>query len=238
MKVVFVVVILLMGFVAFDLYNTITRNRREMEAWKVETLCYRQQFEDIKVHMDEVRAFQHDYRNHLSVLYSLLGPESDEAKRYISSIWDVSSVPEQYSKTGNVPVDSIINIKLSKAREYQVELETDIMIPEDLQIEPVDIVVILGNLLDNAINACLRMERDRKIDFHLVYQTGMLEISMENTYNGIIIYKDNRMKTISGNEWDHGYGLKNVEAALKKYNGYMKVFHDNHIFRVVAIMYV
>lgn len=236
-----VTIILLINIVTFYLYDAVTRyykDKMKNELLQRENLYYSQQFENIKAHVEEVSAFRHDFKNHLEVLDSLLGAESDEARKYISSITGVLGSGNQYSKTGNIPIDSIINYKLSKAQENQVDVKTEITIPKDLKTDPADMVAILGNLLDNAINATLKIEKDREIEFRMIYAKGVLQIVVTNTYNGVVKYENNRLKTTSGSEWYHGYGLRNVEVALKKYHGFQEVFHNEHIFRVIATMYI
>lgn len=234
-------IILLIDFVTFYLYDTVTQYYSEKiktELLQQENIYYSQQFENIKTHIDEVNAFRHDIRNHLKVLDSLLDSRGDAARNYISGLTGALAAGNQYSRTGNIPIDSIINYKLMKARENQVDIQINISIPKELASEPADMVAILGNLLDNAINASLKLEEGRKIDFCMTYERGVLQIDIANTYNGIVRYENERIKTTSGNERYHGYGLRNVENALKKYHGYYKVAHDEHTFRVIALMYV
>lgn len=234
-------IILLIDFVTFYLYDTVTQYYSEKiktELLQQENVYYSQQFENIRTHIDEVNAFRHDIKNHLEVLDSLLDSRGDAARKYISGLTGTLVTGNQYSRTGNIPIDSIINYKLMKARENQVDIQINISIPKELKSEPADMVAILGNLLDNAINASLKIKEGRKIDFCMTYERGILQIDIANTYNGIVRYENNRIKTTSGNERYHGYGLKNVENALKKYHGYYKMVHDEHIFRVTALMYV
>lgn len=236
-----VAVIFLIDIVTFYLYDAVTRyynERIKNELLQRENLFYSWQFENIQEHIEEVNSFRHDFKNHLEVLDSLLESKPDEARSYITGITGVLNAKNQYSKSGNIPIDSIINYKLSKAQEKEVEVETKISIPKELNFEPSDMVVILGNLLDNAINASMKIEEGRNIKFNMTYKKGMLQIEIVNAFDGYVRFEKNRIQTTSGDERYHGYGLKNVESVLKKYHGFCEISYDDHIFCVKAFMYV
>lgn len=90
----------------------------------------------------------------MEVLKSLLntGAERDEAKEYILGLAGVVNSGKQFSETRNLAIDSIINYKLNKGRENNTEITLNISIPRDLKTEASDMVIILGNLLYNAIH--------------------------------------------------------------------------------------
>lgn len=72
----------------------------------------------------------------------------------------------------------------------------------------------------------------------MLYDKGMLRIDIANTFNGVVRYETNCLKTTSSNEKYHGYGLENVDKTLKKYQGSYKAFHSGNIFHITAVMYI
>ena len=106
-----------------------------------------------------------------------------------------------------------------------------------MNIEIVDIVTIIGNLLDNAIQAMLKTKQERILFLKVVFTKGRLIITVRNTFDGKVNYQNGKIIT-SKKEPDHGYGLKNIEKALERYNGSMRLDHDATLFSVDALLYV
>ena len=97
--------------------------------------------------------------------------------------------------------------------------------------------VILGNLLDNAIEAASKVNGDKKINVVIYYEKNNLYININNTYNGEIIFDGNKYKTTNENKIDHGIGLSSIENALKKYDGEIEISYTESLFTVKVLMY-
>ncbi|MBU5425783.1 ATP-binding protein [Tissierella pigra] len=100
-----------------------------------------------------------------------------------------------------------------------------------------DTVVILGNLLDNAIEASSKVENNRIIDIRIKYKNDILFIYVNNSFDGSIVYEGEKMKTTKKDKETHGIELNNIEKILKKYDGTMKVYHTENRFHVDILMY-
>jgi len=98
--------------------------------------------------------------------------------------------------------------------------------------------VILGNLLDNAINASSRLEKDKRLDLKIDYKRGRLFINLSNTYNGILNYKGDKLITSNKDKEAHGIGMKNINAVLDKYDGVMEIDHTENIFTTIILLYL
>ena len=101
-----------------------------------------------------------------------------------------------------------------------------------------DISTILSNLLDNADSALSKVENGKQLKIRIVYKKGMLIISIENSYNGIVLYENGEIVTTKKNRDRHGKGLSNVRKAVEKYNGLLKFTHDNNIFTAEVLLYL
>ena len=142
-----------------------------------------------------------------------------------------------YSNTGNVAIDSVLNYKLNEAAGKGILINSDIKVPFDIVVDSADITSIVGNLLDNAINAVLKIaEQDREITVNLSYDKGRLFIAVQNKYDGIIKMTKGRPVTDKDTS-EHGFGLKNVERTLEKYNGYIEYEPNGKIFKTTAMLY-
>lgn len=110
--------------------------------------------------------------------------------------------------------------------------------PSNLKLESSDITVIIGNLLDNAIQATIKLPQGkRKINILLQYDKGRLFMKVENSFDGNIRKKDGRFETIKSGA-NHGYGIKNIERVLEKYEGCVQYEYDEHMFYAKCMIYV
>ncbi len=242
-RIIFIIVnLLFINFFVFYLYDNISTQQKE----KFEKLLisnqntyYTKQLNLMKSSLESVRSFRHDMRNHLILLNSLVEKnEYDEASKVISQITGAIDVKNEYAQSGNITVDSILNFKLQEAVKHDISVSLELNIPEKLNITPFDMSVILGNLLDNAINASSKLEKDKKLDLKIDYKRGRLFINLSNTYNGILNYKGDKLVTSNRDKEAHGIGMKNINAVLDKYDGVMEIDHTENVFTAIILLYL
>lgn len=186
----------------------------------------------------EMNSFRHDVRNQLDMIYELLKYESKSSiNEYLEKLEKNLDSNRVYSKTGNIELDSILNLKLSQAKQKGIQISCESDIPDDLQLNASDLMVILGNLLDNSITAAEKVKENPFIKVEVSYSKGMLFISIENTYCGKIIDINGHLLTTKNNKEHHGYGLSNVRKVLEAYHGMIEFEHTKNIFRVDAALY-
>ena len=183
-------------------------------------------------------AFRHDLQNHLAIITQMLEKSDNiDVQNYLSDLKDRTRSKGIYSNSGNLPIDSIINYKLRNAEDLGIQATVNVAVPEILNVEIVDIVTIIGNLLDNAIQSMLKIQQERNLFLKVIFTKGRLIITVRNTFDGKVKYQNGKIIT-SKKELDHGYGLKNIENALKRYNGSMRLDYDATLFSVDALLYV
>jgi signal transduction histidine kinase len=242
-RIIFIIVnLLFINFFVFYLYDNISTQQKE----KFEKLLisnqntyYTKQLNLMKSSLESLRSFRHDMRNHLILLNSLVEEnEYDEASKVISQITGAIDVKNEYAQSGNITVDSILNFNLQEAINKGISVSLELNIPERLNITPFDMSVILGNLLDNAINASSRLEKDKRLDLKIDYKRGRLFINLSNTYNGILNYKGDKLITSNKDKEAHGIGMKNINAVLDKYDGVMEIDHTENIFTTIILLYL
>lgn len=98
-------------------------------------------------------------------------------------------------------------------------------------------MVILGNLLDNAITAASQKTEGAFISVQVSYEKGMLFITVENSYSGKLREWNGHFLTTKSNREQHGYGLHNIKKVLEPYHGIMEFEHTDHVFTVNIVMY-
>ncbi|MEG0899686.1 MAG: GHKL domain-containing protein [Oscillospiraceae bacterium] len=182
-----------------------------------------------------IRTLRHDIKDHLATLNELFkNNKKEEFEKYISTIYgELNNI--NLSNSNNFIFDSIINLKLKKIMDNNIDLKLDLNIPPKVNILEYDITVILGNLLENAITAVLESD-ERKLTISINENMDSVFIFIDNSYNGIIKQDENKFKTTKSNKKEHGLGLINVEKSLEKYGGEIRVKHTDKTFSVAVVI--
>lgn len=241
--VISVILILLLNITAFYLYDLLAAAYAQIaktEILKIENELYCKQCEIMQSSTEDLQAFRHDINNQFIAVYNLLeAGEYDSAKDQVANLSDKIKVKIIYSTTGNIAIDGIINYKLQGAVNEQISVNTEIAVPYDLNIEIYDIITILGNLIDNALCALKELvEMERSLSLKLIYNRDRLIVRVSNPYMTEIRYENGKIITSKNDSHHYGYGLKNVEKIVEKYDGYMEINHDNNIFTVDILLFV
>ena len=240
--IIAVAFMLLINFSTFYLYDIISAafaNQAE-KLWAVrQNKYYERQFDLMKSSLKAMRSLKHDLKNHLSTVYYLVqNRKEEEALEHITDIIEVCDSQKENAYSGNATVDSIINFKLQEAKQHNISISLDITIPENIKIPSFDMAIILGNLLDNAINAAAKSESGRTIDLKIKYTVGRLILVIDNLFSGNVLIRGNTVLSSHRDINSHGIGLQSVKMVLQKYNGSMVIKHENNIFSVTVLMYI
>lgn len=218
--------------------NIYMKEKVQREAY-AETIrgSYHQQLyymENLEQLIYELKSGRHDYNNHLGVIYGLLeGAETEKAREYAGQL--VKTAVE-YQNLVNIPypmMRAMLNYKLSTAKEQNISLHQNILVPEKLPLDEFDITVILGNLLDNAIEACMKVEENsRNISLTILFKPDYLIIQVENSMVQELAPENARNQTTKEDKENHGFGLNNIRYLVNKYNGLLKIEQEKDVFKV------
>lgn len=218
--------------------NEVYREEIERQIMTEQILMYKQQFEIIEQSQKRMESFSHDIKNHLLLLYNYLDEDkSDLAKKYINDMQKLSSVPEQYVRTGNSELDAVLNYSLRKADEMNCIVETNISVPSDEFIQGYELVMLLGNLLDNSIEA-LEKADNKYLYVGITVDKGLLLMRIKNSFDGIVERKEGLLKTRKKEAELHGIGLRNVDEIVQKYNGELSINVNGNYFVTDVLMYL
>lgn len=204
------------------LYNQIREdceNFSEQQDLAQRVQLYQNQLTLMEESQQSICSLRHDMKHHLSFLRSCLTKEDiSRALRYLDETEKCIKMSENFIHSGNHTVDSILNYHLSRAAQLGCELSTKIMIPSTLEISDFDLNILLGNLLENALDALQQVEQ-RTLDIYIHYEINILYISIYNSFDGVYQKREGKYFTMKKDAKNHGYGLRNVQAVLDKYNG-------------------
>lgn len=233
-KTIFVAFILL-GFnvLIFYMYDNLQKNYEalyEKSLLEQAVDAQHSQLELMKESQSKIRFLQHDFKNHLIAIENY-AKRSDHAAiiGYIKESFGFLSLEQQLVDTGNPEIDSILNYKLHEMQNKGIKLNYSVLIPQELRISGFDINIVLGNLLNNAMEAMEKTEK-KEFSLHIYFDKNILFLHIENTYNGQIIETAEGFQTTKRNKKSHGMGLKSVSKILERYDGDIMYSHTDKVF--------
>lgn len=229
------VAFILLGFnvLIFYIYDNLQKNYEALyEKSLLEQAVDAQhaQLELMKESQDRIKFLQHDFKNHLIAIENY-AKRSDHTAiiRYIKEGFGFLSLEQQLVDTGNPEIDSILNYKLHEMQNKGIKLNYSVVIPQELRISGFDINIVLGNLLNNAMEAIEKTEK-KAFSLHIYFDKNILFLHMENTYNGQVVETSEGLQTTKRNKKSHGIGLKSVSKILEKYDGDIMYSHTDKVF--------
>lgn len=232
--------LLIINFFVFYLYDMQASNmtqKYENEFLKHKMLTYTNQINIILNTEDKVRTLKHDLKHHINELQILANKKDIYAiQKYLHNMNDYIENPDEVISSGDFEVDSLLNYMLRKAQNEHLLVNTKIVLPKEV-CKTFDITAILGNLLDNAIEAA-RQTTDKILNISISLKQGVLRIEIENSYNGPLINDEKNIATTKNNKNDHGIGLNSVKQIVEKQNGILKVYTRDNLFCIRLILYI
>lgn len=188
------------------------------------------QYEEIKAIYLNMRGWRHDYHNHIQTIKAHLElNQLDEVRKYLIELEHDLDRVDSYVKSGNLMADAILNSKISIAKGKNINVICKAELPEDIIITDIDLCVLLGNLLDNAIEACMKIdEANRFIRIYISLLKSQLYISVQNSAKEELDF--NERNYISTKRGEHGLGMKRVKILVDKYSGYLNLQNEPGIF--------
>ena len=181
----------------------------------------------------------HDLHNHIGVLRQFLTHEKyGEAVRYLDELQAPVRNLTATVWTGDETADYLINSKAAMAEEAGIRFQAQVEFPRRTNIRSVDLCAILGNLLDNAIEAARQVTdpsgRTVALTIRRIHQ--MLVIKVENSFAAAPVQEGGELKTTKTEGGLHGWGLKSAQTAAEKYDGMVQAGVSGEVFRAVATL--
>lgn len=208
------------------LYNMIDRRIERFQSELIE-----KQVREIQNMYKQVRGWRHDYRNHIqNMKIQLAQGNYAELDSYLDSLADDLTTVDTVIKTGNVMADAILNSKLSVAEKLNIRINVKANIPNNIPLSDVELCAVLGNLLDNAAEACARLpESDRFMRIYIGCLKNQLYMSVQNSAGDVKKIAGRYLST-KQSEGEHGYGIFRIDRVAKKYGGYVNRQNEEGVF--------
>ena len=232
------VLFLSVNILVFYLYGKLS----ELVQEKVDKALFEQQLHLQETHYEalinaheQIRSIRHDIKNHIGTISYLAAKyHNSEIEQYLTDLSQQIGETDKTVYTGNSGIDAITSLKLTEAGKQGIKITESILIPKDLDISFAEAVILLGNLFDNAIEACIKIrEKKPYIFFKLQYVNSMLYVEMKNSATD----KANMLHSEKADPLFHGLGLKNICRVVDNYNGTMNTTFENGTFIVKIVLY-
>lgn len=221
--------VLVCGGALLWLHRRLKRYDRQAAEYQNQLLA--RQVDEVQHIYMTMRGWRHDYHNHLQSLKAYLKADQlSEAMDYLDRLETDLEDVDQLIKTGNVSVDAILNAKLSLAVQNGVEVDFKAAVPKKLAVTDIDLCVLLGNLIDNAVEACAKLPEGQKkyLRLYIGIFKAQLYISVTNATAELVRKLDEAY--VTNKRGSHGHGLKRINLIVEKYSGYINRKNEPGVF--------
>lgn len=237
--------LLLINYDIYEVYDWMTQHAEIQE----KNLLYKQQLDlceqqaaEREIRNQELQRLRHNIKNYLACLLGIVQEKNIEAaEKYIRDFLkkEMDFQKNDVSRSGNIIVDSLLNYKCALARKYGIDVSATVFIPSILPFQSGHLTIILGNLLENALEACQEIiDRRPYIELNISYEKEVFNVVIRNPYEGErCLDRDGYFLTTKKNPTNHGLGLSSVEQAIEPYQGQMIIKYNDGIFQITVIMY-
>ncbi len=230
----------------------IFRKYKELQSEREKHFVEEQQMKAMKRRLEEaeqfygsIRKVRHEMKNHMANIKGLVaGEKYGEVETYIAKLDETIQELDYRFSTGNAVTDVIINDKYRRAANAGIGFSVKFEYRETDTVSAFDLGVVLNNLLDNAIEACEKLEQEkRRISLTLKRKNHFLLIEVENSFDGKLEWKDGETVPATTKQAgrpdilpEHGIGLKNVQDVAERYLGSMDIRTAGDVFRVTVML--
>lgn len=182
----------------------------------------------------------HDFHHHLQAILGLAEQAGDQkTEEYVQSLLDVSYRDVRMCSCGNDIIDAVINCSAAEAARSQIDFQYNVELSSSLsQIAPIDLCAVLGNQVENALDACRKIpdSQRRFIQVSIRQNKSFVVIQVINSAYRNPFTADGRLVTNKEDSEFHGLGLKSIQDTVDKYNGYLTNSYENHQFQSEALL--
>lgn len=213
------------------------KNKYELSLIREKIDSEKSRVEEATVVWNNIRKVRHDLKNHFAILKGKLEEEDMEScKKYLSELNNTVENMGNLIKSGNSIIDYLINSKLSNLNNVKVLISGYVGNYSD--IDEMDLACILGNVLDNAIEAQKKVTAEKRIELHFLQKNTNRVIVCKNTIDESVLNDNSDLKSTKDSTEFHGLGHQIVESTVKKYDGMVNYYEDenNTVFCVQIII--
>lgn len=207
----------------FTMWDIVKKERQNQEYRLVQEKSRNQikLYQNMGIAYAEQHKKAHEFKNHLGCIRGLLKEgKTESALQYLNSIHQGFDEGDSPVKTGNSIIDTIINIKYRQAVRENITVVMKLDKLHNFPLEDEDTVILLSNLLDNAVEACRKLEdkKDRIIKLKLVQRKDKYVLRVSNRTGEAVHIEGQLAETTKKNAKNHGIGMRNIRDILQKYH--------------------
>ncbi len=240
-NILFVFIIVLSYIIIFAAISSINKNIQleyNLKIVDTQVKLQKENYRNLNESIEDYFAFKHDTRHHLLVIKSMMDAKNYiSASNYLDKFYENSMCQNVDVLCNNFTVDSILKHYKDIAINNGIDFTVNVNIPDNINIDNFDLAVVIGNCIENAIEACNKIDfiTLKYIKIKAEIKGSQLVIKIKNSFNGEIIKEDSIIKTSKSGE-DHGIGLCNVANITEKYSGYFHINYNDNKFEVHIAM--
>ncbi len=216
----------------------ILKNKYDKRLSDFQDSVLKKQRDEVQNIYQTMRAWRHDYHNHMQAIKALLSMgKKEELSEYLDNLEkDLDSI-DIAIRTGNVGLDAILSSKVSIARKNNIEVNCTAKVPQDLKVSDVHLCAIVGNLLDNAIEACEKITEGTAPRFIRIY-IGLFKSQLYISVSNATCEKHRRRlsELVTSKLGEHGFGLRRIDKLAEKYDGYVNRKNEPGIFATEVML--
>ncbi len=232
--------IVIMNFIVFYMIHDIVNREADMQNSRLiqeRTKNQMNNYNNMRDSYERQRKRIHDYKNQLNCIQGMLiRGKTKETIEYIINLTGSLAKDIDAINTENTVADAVINLKYRYAQSKGITLLMIVNNLSELLINEEDLVTILSNILDNAIEACEKVESNKVIKFKMTYEKNQLIISVKNPIMEPLKIINNKIITTKENKKEHGIGLLNIYAVVDKYKGTCAIQSKDGWFYLSALI--
>ena len=188
-------------------------------------------YQDLKREQTQVRTLRHDLRNHLNTALGLLERnETEKARQYLFELADSQALHSSLRICENEIVNIVVSSKCEDMKRYGITMDIQMALPATLPITDTDLCALLGNALDNAIEAAQKSE-DKQITIRCKAERGLFMLRIENSMSGEL-HPD--LSTTKQDKRLHGFGLAGIQEIVARYGGFWEAEAKEGAFELIV----
>ena len=213
-----------MNIVVFYIIRDVAERKEQIyenRIFRIQAENRAQMYRSISEGFDRQKRKTHEYKNHIICMQALLEEKQyEKLESYIKGIYGGLDGDGNAIDTNNVIVNAVLNTKYREAQEAGIIFALRINDLSGLGMKDEDVVTVLCNLLDNAIEACRECDGKKIIKLKFVIEDRMVKIGVRNTFQTPVVYEHGEIKTTKTfQKEEHGTGIKNIIEVIEKYGG-------------------
>lgn len=224
-------------FIFIRKMNLAAYSEKERELLDLELRSQQNELKQMEQKYKEISVLKHDFKNSIDCIRSLImGGNYDEAINYADKLKERKINPIQPQILSSNPVvNAVINSKFGEAGEKGIDtsLRLVVKVPEYLEF---DLSILLSNLLDNAIEACIKNAASSQIILTISEIDGYYRVVIRNTIENSVLQNNKKLKTHKSDSSQHGWGMKSVNDIVDKYDGLIDIYENSGMFFVDILL--